>query len=27
MAVLSQTKVIPQLLSDTRDLISAAWRD
>ncbi len=25
MAVLSQTKVIPQLLSDTRDLISAAW--
>ena len=26
MAVLSQTKVIPQLLSETRDLISAAWR-
>jgi ATP adenylyltransferase len=26
LAVLAQTKVIPQLLSDTRDLISEAWR-
>ena len=26
MTVLAGTKVIPQLLADTRDLIAAAWR-
>jgi hypothetical protein len=25
--VLAQTKVIPELLADTRDIIAAAWRN
>ncbi|RYJ03974.1 MAG: HIT family hydrolase, partial [Actinomycetales bacterium] len=27
MTVLGQTKTLPQLLEDTRDLLAAAWSD